>query len=133
MLGEQIGEYRGKRTARRVLSVDAGFKVEVSFEDQGRTYGFEGGNVGTYWATNRPDGSLYGEGQGVILTKDGDMATWKGIGIGKFTANGGVSYRGSLCYTTTSTRLSHLNSVTGIFEFEVDRDGNTLSRVWEWK
>ena len=33
MLGEQIGELRGKRTARRVLSTDGGFKVEVSFED----------------------------------------------------------------------------------------------------
>ena len=33
MLGEQIGEERGKRTARRVLSTDGGgFKVEVSFE-----------------------------------------------------------------------------------------------------
>ena len=30
MLGEQIYESRGKRTARRVVSVDGGFKVEVS-------------------------------------------------------------------------------------------------------
>ena len=39
MLGEQIGESRGKRSGRRVLSVDGGFKVEVSFESNGKVLG----------------------------------------------------------------------------------------------
>jgi hypothetical protein len=133
MLGEQIAEFRGKRTSRRVISADAGFKVEVSFEERGKLYGWEVSDIGTYWASNRPDGSLYGEGQGVIVTNEGETATWRGIGTGKFTGGGAVSYRGSLCYTTTSPKLSRLNSIAGVFEFEVDADGNTRSKTWEWK
>ena len=39
----------------------------------------------------------YGEGQGVVRTKDGKgMATWTGQGIGIFTGAGKLSFRGSL-------------------------------------
>jgi len=82
MLGEQIAEGRGKRTARRVLSTEgSGFKVEVSFEETGKLLGFDMYDIGTYWSSPRADGSLYGEGEGVILTPDGGVATWKGAGV----------------------------------------------------
>ena len=77
MLGELIYESRGKRTARRVVSVDGGFKVEVSFEDSGKMLGIEVSDIGTYTSVSRPDGGMFGEGQGVILA-DGGGATWKG-------------------------------------------------------
>jgi len=64
MLGEQIYESRGKRTGRRVLCVEGGFKVEVSFEGGGKLLGVDVTEIGTYWSESRPDGSLYGEGQG---------------------------------------------------------------------
>src|SRR6266436_3331492 len=102
MLGEQIGEARGKRTARRVLAAEPQFKVEVSFEDSGKMLGLEGMNIGTYSSSNKPDGSLHGEGQGVFATMDGDMVTWKGIGVGRFGAAGSVSYRGTVSYSTSS-------------------------------
>lgn len=57
MLGEMIGETRGKRTARRVLSTSPGFKVEVSFEDSGKILGVGINTIGTYWSEPRPDGS----------------------------------------------------------------------------
>lgn len=129
MLGEVIGELRGRRTARRVLSIDSGFKVEVSFEDQGKLMGLEGGNVGTYLAVPRADGTLCGEGQGVFITADGETATWKGIGTGRFTGGGAVSYRDALTYNTTSKKLAQLNTFAGVFEFEVDADGNTKSKI----
>ena len=89
MLGEQIYEAHGKRTGRRVLSTDGGkFKVEVSFEATGKLLGFESFEIGTYWSESRPDGTLYGEGQGVILTPDEGMATWKAGGVGKFVGGG---------------------------------------------
>ena len=66
MLGEMIGELRGRRTGRTVLSTDPGFRVQVDFEDKGKLMGLDGGNVGTYTATPRADGTLCGEGQGVL-------------------------------------------------------------------
>ncbi|MGA2631453.1 MAG: hypothetical protein ABSG54_14740 [Terriglobia bacterium] len=133
MLGEQIGESRGKRTARRVLSVDGGFKVEVSFESNGKVVGLDVNEIATYCSVSRPDGSLYGEGQGLIITQDGEAATWKGQGVGKFVGGGAVSYRGAVYYSTASPKLARLNTVAAIFEFDVDVQGNTHSKFWEWK
>ncbi len=133
MLGEQLGEVRGKRTGRRVLSVDGGFKVEVAFESKGKLLGVDCMEIGTYWAESRPDGSLYGEGQGVVITHDGETATWKGSGAGKFVGGGAVSYRGVVYYSTASQKLSRLGGCTAVFEFEVDSEGNTHAKLWEWK
>ena len=133
MLGELIYESRGKRTARRVVSVDCGPKVEVSFEDSGKMLGIDASNIGTYASVSRPDGSMFGEGQGVVMTSDGGGATWKGQGVGKFLAGGAVSFRGSIYYTTANPKLARLNAVAAVFEFEVDANGNTHTKTWEWK
>ncbi len=133
MLGEVVGELRGKRTGRRVLSVDNGFKVEVAFESTGKMLGIDVMEVGTYWSESRPDGSLYGEGHGVVIGADGNSATWKGQGVGRFVEGGAVSYRGAVYYSTASPKLARLNSVAAVFEFDVDAEGNTHSKLWEWK
>lgn len=133
MLGEQLGESRGKRTGRRVLCVEGGFKVEVSFESKGKLLGVENSEIGTYWSESRPDGSLYGEGQGVLITADGEVATWKGGGVGKFGGGGAVSYRGAIYISTASKKLARLNGTAAVFEYDVDAEGNTQSKLWEWK
>jgi len=133
MLGEQIGESRGKRTGRRVLGTEGGFKVEVSLETTGKLLGIEVNEIATYWAESRPDGSLFGEGQGVTIGLDGSQAIWKGMGAGKFVGGGAVSYRGAIFYSSASPKLARLNTVAAVFEFEVDAQGNTHSKIWEWK
>src|SRR5258708_7546819 len=133
MLGELISEGRGKRTARRVVETEPQFRVEVSFEDASKILGVEGFNIGTYTSTNKADGSLYGEGQGVIATAEGEFVTWNGIGVGRLHPGGNVSYRGALSYSTTSQKLARLNTIAGVFEFDVDGEGKTHSKIWEWK
>ena len=132
MLGEMIGESKGKRVVRRVLSTDP-LSVEVSFEDSGKLLGVNTTGFGTYTSSVGPDGSIYGEGQGASMTQDGELASWKGSGRGTFGANGSVSYRGILYYRTTSQKLARLNSVGAVFEYDVDANGNTTSKLWEWK
>src|ERR1035438_7488929 len=84
MLGEQIGEGKGKRSYRKVVSAEGGtFSIEVSFESTGKMLGVDAHEIGTYCSQPRADGSLYGEGHGVVLTADGGVATWKGGGVGK--------------------------------------------------
>ena len=46
MIGEQIGETKGKRTVRRVISV-APPTAEVSFEDSGHMLGVPTTGMGT--------------------------------------------------------------------------------------
>jgi hypothetical protein len=132
MLGDKIGETTGKRLVRRVLSVDP-LTAEVSFEDSGQMLGVPTTGIGTYTSVVRPDGSIYGEGQGMNTTADGEAITWTGMGLGHFGAGGSVSYRGMLFFRTTSQKLARLNNACGAFEYEVDPAGATVSKVWEWK
>lgn len=132
MLGEQVGETRGKRVVRRVVSSNPP-RAEVSFEDAGKMVGVDVNGFGTYTSEVRADGSIYGEGQGLYMSAAGEMLAWKGSGMGKFTANGGVSYRGILYYQSTSPKFAKLNANPGVFEYEVDAKGETLAKVWEWK
>lgn len=135
MLGELVLEERGKTIGLRVLPSEAGDpKVEVSFQASGKVLGVEHTTMGTYWSAVRPDGSLFGEGQGLVTTQDGDRATWKGNGVGRFTGRGSaVSWRGAIYYQTSSQRLQRLNGVAAVFEYDVDENGNTTGKVWEWK
>ena len=134
MLGEKIGGTSGKITSQRVLpNLGGGPKMETSFQANGSILGTDVKETGTYCTVVRPDGTLYGEGQGVTMTKDGKMATWTGHGVGTTKKDGTASYRGALYYQTTPTRLSRLNKVAVVFEYEVDAEGNTRSEFWEWK
>lgn len=132
MLGDMISETSGKRIVRRVLSSEPP-KVEVSFEESGAMMGVAITGFGTYESVVGPDGSIYGEGQGVISTADGELVTWKGSGLGRFGAGGAVSYRGILYFRTASQKLAPLNAAPGVFEYEVDPSGQTHTKVWAWK
>lgn len=134
MLGEKIGEGAGRVTNRRVLSTPGRPpKMETSFESQGTLLGVEVNETGTYWSVFRPDGSLYGEGQGILMGKGGEMATWKGGGVGTIKSDGGASYRGAIYYASSSPKWAHLSGVAAIFEFDVDAEGNSRAQLWEWK
>lgn len=132
MLGELLSESKGKRLVRRVTSIDPP-TAEVSFEDSGHMLGIPTNGMGTYTSVVRPDGSIFGHGQGLNMTHDGEGIAWSGSGIGKFGPGGSISYRGMLFFTTTSTKLARLNNVCAAFEYDVDATGATTSKLWEWK
>ena len=132
MLGNQIGESKGKRLVRRVLSANPP-TAEVSFEDAGQLLGVKTTGMGTYTSVVRPDGSIFGQGQGMNMTDDGESVTWSGTGLGKFGPGGSVSYRGMLFLQTTSTKLAALNNSCAAFEYDVDPSGQTVAKMWEWK
>lgn len=135
MLGELIGEDKGKITNVRVLPSDgSGPKLEVSFQGAGKLLGQDVSEVASYISTLMPSGVFNGVGQGLVTTKKGEVATWSGTGVGKPTGNGmAASWRGSICYQTMSHSLAGLNKIVAIFEFEVDDHGNTSGKLWEWK
>ncbi|MDR6854292.1 hypothetical protein [Variovorax guangxiensis] len=134
MLGERIGEGRGRVTTQRVLpSLGGGPKMETSFQSSGSLLGVADTETGTYVAVVRPDGSLFGEGQGITMSRDGDVLSWVGQGVGTLQKGGAVSYRGAVYCQTTSPKWARLNSLAVLFEFEVDSDGNTRGEFFEWK
>ena len=134
MQGEKINDESGKVTLQRVLpNPGGGPKMEISFQGSATLLGVKATNTGTYWSVVRPDGTLYGEGQGIVMSNDGDLATWVGQGVGTMKKDGGVSYRGAVYYQSSSPKWSQLGRVAAIFEYDVDAQGNTRTQQWEWK
>jgi hypothetical protein len=134
MLGELVGQETGQVTAIRVLPGGGEPNVEVSFQAAGTLLGTNETNIGTYTTVTRPDGTLFGEGQGVVMTESGDMASWKGEGVGHFTGEGtAVSWRGAIFYQTEAQSLARLNGLATVFEYDTDASGKTDARTYEWK
>jgi hypothetical protein len=73
-------------------------------------------------------GVIHGLGKGVI------MAAGCGVGVGRFSSSGSVKWRGSVFFRTSSGgKLAFLNNIVGVFESEIDADGNFSEKTWEWK
>jgi hypothetical protein len=132
MLGEQIVEWRGKVTARRVLDAECP-TVETSVSASGSVRGTQANEIITFVAKPVSEGVLHGKGQGVIMAGNAEMAKAEAEAIGRITANS-VKWRGAIFYRTASTgKLSFLNNTAGILESEVDMEGNFTEKIWEWK
>lgn len=142
VLGELIEDESGKNTGHRILDVE-GPKIERSFTMAGEYKGIQATDIGTFWTVMRQGAEaepiLYADAQGVITAKDGEgMATYTAQGIGRFTnpGKGKVRFHGSVFFRTTLTggrRLSFLDNMVGVFEYEGDEQGNCSVKVWEWK
>jgi len=107
--------------------------VETSFQANERILGVDATTLATYISVLRPDGFLQGQGQGVVMGHGGEMASWTGTGVGRFTGNGGISFRGVLYYQTSAPAWARLNGIAAVFEYEIDGEGNTRAGIWEWK
>jgi hypothetical protein len=141
MLGEQYLELSGKITGQRVLDIE-GPTIETSVATKGTIKGVQVQEIITF--TGRPTaekGVLHGVGQGVITTTtagsaggEPEMVTYTGEGVGRISSSGGVKWRGSIFSRTSSGgKLSFLNNMVGVFEAEIDADGNFSEKIWEWK
>src|SRR5262249_14818054 len=106
MLGEKIYEITGKVTGTRVIPHEgSGVGIEVSFQGTGKLLGAEVTEIGSYESMMRASGSLYGQGQGIAIGKQGEMAHWKGFGVGRPTGKGlGAVYRYAVTYETASEK-----------------------------
>jgi len=115
MLGEQIGELIGKITSQRVLDVERGVRMEASVSANGKIMNIDVSSFITYWNIHKPDGRLYGEGKGILMTNEGEVVTSKAQGIGNLTKTGGARWIGSIFYNTISDmKLINLNNLVGL-------------------
>jgi hypothetical protein len=87
-------------------------------------------------ANTSSKGVLHGVGNGIITTQDGDLATYTGEGIGRYDASGVLDWRGAIFFEASSEgegKLGFLNNLVGVFEAQVDAEGNFTDKIWEWK
>jgi hypothetical protein len=133
-LGDQIGEISGRITGTRVITPSAGqTRIEVSFQGSGTVLGHDVTNIATYSQTLRPGGILYGEGDALYITGDGQSAHWRGFGVGRPTGPfpaGHFAVCGSA--ETESQALGRLNEIATVLEYDVDQEGTVRYTIWEW-
>ena len=134
-LGNLVLDETGQVTGLRVLSVDAsGAKVEVSLQATGTIRGVAETTIWTYNTLTRPDGSIYGWGEGIMTTQDGDVITLIGHGSGKTPPPGGTTnFRTMLHPHSASAKYADLNGTALAGEYDVAPDGSAVNKCWEWK
>ncbi len=73
-------------------------------------------------------------GHGIITTKDGEIATYKGQDLGITDKNGTDTYHGILIFQTDSDgKLAFLDNLIGLYEYKSWSDGKKSGIIWEWK
>jgi hypothetical protein len=133
MLGEQVAEFAGQIISTRILEdLGTGSRTEATDHTVGTLCGLHAEGTVTYVSTMRPNGTIAGSGNGIVVTANGHTATFRGTGVGRMTAPGTVSYRGAIFYETSAQELSRLNGIAVVFEYEVV-DGKSVSNQFEWK
>jgi hypothetical protein len=143
-LGEPLFVEQGRITGQRVLAVAPQPQLETSFManasiNNGTGFVVNAINLGTNIITLNADGTFRGEGQGILRTEGGGLASWTSQSIGSLAAEGNIIVRGATIWstpqstTTTSGELAFMNGVIGLFEMEIDRQGNLSVTEWEWE
>ncbi len=139
-LGDPFYTERTKATSIRVIDVSNGPKIEVSFSGNGTIRdSINVTDIGTTWNLQTSGGIIYSEGQGVLTTQQGEMATYTQQATGQITPEGRVVFHGSMFFKTLSptgqfpSPLAFLDNRMGIYNYESDIAGNAIKQVWEWQ
>jgi hypothetical protein len=148
-LGEPLFVEQGRITGQRVLAVTPQPQVETSFMantsiNNGTGFVVNAINIGTTTITLNADGTFRGEGQGVLRSEGGGFASWTSRTEGSLAQGGNLIVRGvtfwstppsssSSTATTATSELAFMNGVIGLFEMQIDRQGNLSVTEWEWE
>ena len=134
MLGEQLTEFKGKVIGQRVLEVDP-VVMETSVSTKGMIKGMQATETLTFVGSPTNEGGvIHGKGKGVIMAGESEIVTYTGEGIGRFGESGIINWRGSVFIRSAPNgKLSSLNNAIGVFEAEIDAEGNFSEKSWEWK
>jgi hypothetical protein len=138
-LGDPFFVEQGRIIGQRVLAVTPQPQLEFSFManasiNNGGDVVVNAVNTGTSVSTLNADGTFRGEGQGILRTQGGDVATWTNQVVGSITPEGTIITRGVGIWSTPSTtgELAFMNNMITVFEVQIDREGNLSAREWEW-
>jgi hypothetical protein len=142
MLGEILYELNDiEIISQRVIENQNSTRIESTISASSGFRGIEITETTTFWTTPMSNNNniLYGEANGILMTKDTQgFATFKGRGLTFKLGNGRTRDRGCRIYSTNgpsslTNKLSHLNNLVGLFEYDIDESGAGTLRIWEWK
>ena len=138
-LGDPFFVEQGKIIGQRVPTVTPQPQIEFSFMANATINNgddvINAINTGTSVSTLNADGTFRGEGQGILRTEGGEVATWTNQVVGNFTSEGTIITRGVGFWSTppTTGELAFMNDMITVFEVQIDMEGNLSAREWEWR
>lgn len=135
MLGEKfIPDEHGKIVGTRIVASEMyGSLMEITFQSTGTIFGSGFNNTGTIVGYPRPGGTLHEEGQGLLMTADGEAHSWRYQGVFKPSGGLGGTHRGSVFFQAQPTsKLAKLNGLAAVVSAESDAEGNLSAELWEW-
>ena len=126
-----------KLIGQRVVSTANGITPQIEYTniENGTIKGVGNvTNLQTWTDTSRSPRIIYGVGQGVITTADGqDMTTWIGYGIGRSNINGTITYHDIILFNTNSTgKLAFLKNLEGL-SIASENGNKIIQKIYEWK
>ena len=134
-LGEKVAEEKGKFTGMSIKSIGPeGIVIEVNGVSEIKGFGRfpNGRNMGTMTALQGPKTST-SNGQGMIVTEDGETLPWHAIGVSK---NVGGKHKGVtlVTFSAPSQKYSWLNDSVLLLDMETSADLSQYSdTAYEWK
>ena len=75
---------------------------------------------------------IYGQGQGVLQSKDGEEATYTFQFIGSLKEGGQLPHGSWYIFTNSTGKMAFLNNTVGITHTEMGQDGKFTTKVWKW-
>jgi hypothetical protein len=76
---------------------------------------------------------IYGQGQGVLESKDGEEATYTFQFIGSLKEGMQPPHGSWFIYTNSTGKMAFLNNMVGITHSEIGLDSTFSTKVWKWK
>ncbi len=135
MIGDMIGELTGKIVGQRVIRRHhtGELKIERTIESKGKILGTDVTFIATTKSMERPQGGMFTDGNGIMMTLKGEKVILHGSGITIAGKGPGMTMRGIRYAQTTSPALARLNNAALVFELEMLPDGTIHDKWWEWK
>ena len=111
MLGKQIKDLKGKIIGQRVLDAE-GPTMEISISAKGTANGIQINESLSFVYRPSSQGVLHGEGQGVIMAGESEVATFTAEAFGRISPSGSIKWRGAFFYRISSAgKLAFINNV----------------------
>lgn len=132
-IGDLIFESKSQSESMKISDIDK-HQFEISWSGNGTV----NGNIpvwesGTVWTTLKDDGYWYGEGQGLIIAFDNEVAKYTFSTVGKMDNDGKLRNLGSVTFDTNDAEggLSVLKNTIGVLADEIDQNGNAITKIWK--
>lgn len=152
-LGNLFYTENTQSSGMRVIDVNINPIVEISYTGNSTIGNSSTQTIGTVESTMDYDGVIHSNGKAIITSQNGQVITYTSISKGQYNADGSFSDSGMMIFnlpfqslaaantTNTATNsnsanqndLSEFDDKVGVYKKTVDRFGNGITEVWEWK